>query len=89
MIIRINTITGLIEIEKGDDTKTVPKDQHLIQPNDYNIKRIYYTKHDPEYHRRPIGQSIQREYSGQFKTISKTSRSDKTVKQEPLLDFHY
>lgn len=77
MIIRIDTITGIIEIEKGEEIKTAPIDQHPIQYNTIDIKRKYYKKGDPEYHRKPL-----------IKTISKTSRSDKIVKQEPLLEFH-
>jgi len=78
MIIRINTITGLIEIEKGEEIKTAPIDQHLIQyNNNFDIKRKYYKKWDPEYHRKPI------------KRVSNFLRSDKTVKQEPLLDLDF
>jgi len=79
MIIRIDTITWIIEIEKGEDIKTAPIDQHpiQIQYNDLDITRKYYKKGDPKYHRKPLKKSL------------KTLRSDKTVKQEPLLDFHY
>lgn len=62
--------------EKGVELKTAPIIQHPIQYNPINIKRIYYKKTDPQYHRKPI------------KRASKTLRSDKTVIQEPLLDFH-
>lgn len=77
MIIRINTITWIIEIEKGEEIKTAPIDQHPIQYNQLDITRKYYKKWDPEYHRKPLKKSL------------KTLRSDKTVIQEPLLDFHY
>ena len=75
MIIRIDTNTGLIEIEKGEEIKTAPINQLPIQYNEIDIKRKYYKKGDPEYHRKPI-----------TKKALKFSKSDKTVKQEPLLD---
>lgn len=80
MIIEINTITGLITIqenEKGENLKTAPIKNPPIQYNPIDIKRKYYKKWDPEYHRKP------------FKPISKFLKSDKTVKQEPLLDPCY
>lgn len=82
MIIRINTITGIIEIEKGEEYKTVPNVQLPIQYNEINIKRKYYKKWDPEYHKRPTKPLCKIP-----KTISKTSEFHKTVKQEPLLDL--
>lgn len=63
-----------IIIEKDVNIMTAPIDQHPIQYNPINIKRKYYKKGDPEYHRTPT------------KPISKFLKSDKTVKQEPLLD---
>lgn len=62
--------------EKGVELKTAPIIKHPIQYNPINIKRIYYKKTDPQYHRKPIKRAL------------KTLRSDKTVIQEPLLDFH-
>ena len=67
----------VIEIEKDVNIKTAPIDQHPIQYKPIDIKRKYYKKWDPEYHRKST------------KPISKFSRSDKTVKQEPLLDLCY
>lgn len=64
-----------IIIEKGVNIKTIPLNQHPIQYNNIDIKRKYYKKWDPEYHRKPL-----------TKTILKSSKSDKIVKQEPLLD---
>lgn len=78
MIIRIDTITWIIEIEKGEEIKTAPINQHPIQYNPIDIKRKYYKKGDPEYHRKPL-----------TKTILKSLKSDKTVKQAPLLDLNY
>lgn len=70
-------ITITIQInEKEFNVATVQQDQTPIQYNPISIKRKYYKKWDPEYHRKPT------------KPISKILRSDKTVKQEPLLDFH-
>lgn len=51
-----------------------------IQYNEYSIKRKYYKKWDPEYHRKPLKKS---------KIISTIWGSDKIVKQEPLLEPHY
>ena len=79
IIITINWIK--IIIEKGEEIKTAPKSQHPIQYNPIDIKRKYYKKGDPEYHRKPLKRNT--------KLISKSLRSDKTVIQEPLLDFHY
>lgn len=84
MIITINTITGEIKInseneliEKDENIKTAPINSHPIQYNpNFNIKRKYYKKGDPEYHRKPL-----------IKTVLKSLKSDKTVKQEPLLEF--
>lgn len=66
-----------IIIEKEYSNKTAPNTNTPIQYNQINIKRKYYKKWDPEYHRKPI------------KTILKFLKSDKTVKQEPLLDPYY
>lgn len=66
-----------IIIEKEIIQKTAPDIQSPIQYNPIDIKRKYYKKWDPEYHRRST------------KPISKFSKSDKTVKQEPLLDPCY
>lgn len=66
-----------IIIEKEYSNKTVPNTNTPIQYNQIDIKRKYYKKWDPEYHRKP------------FKPISKFLKSDKTVKQEPLLDPCY
>ena len=66
-----------IIIEKEIIQKTAPDIQPPIQYNEINIKRKYYKKTDPEYHRRST------------KPISKFLKSDKTVKQEPLLDLYY
>lgn len=67
-----------IIIEKDDILKTAPVINHPIQYNQIDIKRKYYKKWDKEYHRKPL-----------TKTTLKTLRSGKTVKQEPLLHFHY
>jgi len=66
-----------IIIEKDDNIKTIPLNHHPIQYNQYSIKRKYYKKWDPEYHRKST------------KPISKFLKSDKIVKQEPLLDPCY
>lgn len=66
-----------IIIEKEYHDKTVPYSNTPIQYNPINIKRKYYTKNDPEYHRKS------------FKPISKSSQFNKTVIQEPLLDQDY
>lgn len=66
-----------IQLEKGEDLKTIPTNQHPIQYNAFNIKRIYYKKTDPQYHRKPIKKAL------------KSSISDMIVRQEPLLDFHW
>lgn len=68
-------ITITIELkEKAEKLNTVHKVQPPIQYNPINIKRIYYKKWDPEYHRKPTKKAL------------KTLKSDKIVKQEPLLD---
>ncbi len=77
MIIIIDTNTWLIKInqqEKGNKEKTIPNLDTPIQYNPINIKRIYLKKTDPGYHRKPI------------KKVSKISKFDRIVKQEPLLD---
>lgn len=66
-----------IIIEKGEEISTIPKSQHPIQYNPIDIKRKYYKKTDPEYHRKPT------------KQFSKFLKPDKIVKQEPLLHFDY
>ena len=65
-----------IQIEKGEQLTTAPEIELPIQYNPIDIKRKYYKKTDKEYHRKPI------------KKVSKFSKSDKVVLQEPLLDFH-
>ena len=84
MIIRIDTNTGLIEIEKGEEIKTAPIDQHPIQYNPINIKRKYYKKWDPEYNRKITKWPICKPT-----IIAKSLKFDKIVKQEPLLDLNY
>ena len=70
------TIEGIkIIIEKGEPLKTAPIEEHPIQYNLIDIKRKYYKKTDPQYHRKPT-----------TKRALMFSKSDKTVKQEPLLD---
>ena len=64
-----------IIIEKEYDNMTIPNIHTPIQYNPINIKRKYYKKWEPEYHRK------------QTKPISKFLKSDKIVKQEPLLDL--
>lgn len=88
MIITINTNTGEIKIhsenelkEKVEKIKTAPINNPPIQYNQLDIKRKYYKKWDPEYHRKPIQRTI-------FKKVSNFLISDKVVKQEPLLEFH-
>lgn len=66
-----------IIIEKENIQKTAPDIHSPIHYNEIDIKRKYYKKTDPEYHRRST------------KPISKFLKSDKTVKQEPLLDPCY
>lgn len=66
-----------IIIEKEYQQKTAPIINTPIQYHDFDIKRKYYKKWDPEYHRKPIKQALM------------SSKSDKTVKQEPLLDLCY
>ena len=63
-------------IEKGEEVMTAPINQLPIQYNPIDITRKYYKKTDKEYHRKPIKRAL------------KISKSDKIVKQEPLLDFH-
>lgn len=79
MIITIDTNTGLINInseitEKEWKYKTIPDNNTPIQYNLIDIKRKYYKKTDPEYHRKPIMKA------------SNFLKFDKIVKQEPLLD---
>lgn len=87
MLITIDTNTGEIKInsqfelkEKVKNLKTAPINNPPIQYNPINLKRKYYKKGDPEYHRKPI------------KSITKKALnfliSDKIVRQEPLLEFH-
>lgn len=66
-----------ILIEKGENYKTAPDNKLPIQYNMIDITRKYYKKGDPEYHRKTL-----------TKKSLKTLKSDKVVKQEPLLDFH-
>lgn len=83
MIIKINTITWEIIIEKGEEIKTAPIVQHPIQYNEINIKRKYYKKGDPEYHRRqtrPLCKPSQ---------VLKILKQNRTVKQEPLLALDF
>lgn len=70
-----------IIIEKSDIIKTIPEQHHPIQYNPIDIKRKYYKKWDPKYHRKPTKKRT--------KTISKFLKFDKIVIQEPLLDLHY
>lgn len=82
MIITIDTNTGLINInseilEKEWNYKTIPDNNTPIQYNLIDIKRKYYKKWDPEYHRKPI------------KKAWEFSKLNRIVKQEPLLDLHY
>lgn len=79
-------ITIIIEwikiiIEKGEEIKTIPINQHPIQYNNFDIKRKYYKKTDPEYHRKPLKWSI--------KPSLKFSKFDNFVQQEPLLHSDY
>lgn len=74
--IEINIEWYKIIIEKEYQYKTIPDTNTPIQYNPINIKRKYYKKWDPEYHRKPI------------KKASDFLRSDKIVKQEPLLDLY-
>lgn len=75
MIIIIDTNSGIIEInEKEWNYKTIPDNNTPIQYNPINIKRKYYKKTDPEYHRKPITK------------VSNFLKSDKIVKQVTLLD---
>ena len=92
MIIEIDTTKGLITIQQNEKEiieKTAPNLQSPIQYNNTQIKRIYLKKTDQWYHRNPIGFWIQRQQSGITKTTLKSSKSDKIVKQEPLLDPYY
>lgn len=73
-----------IIIEKGEDLKTIPTNQHPIQYNKIELKRKYYKKTDEQYHRKPLKGSTYK-----TKTILKTSQFNKIVKQEPLLDQDY
>lgn len=70
------TITITLQ-EKEPNQVTILNDSTPIQYNEFSIKRKYFKKSDPGYHRKPI------------KTISKSLGFDRIVKQEPLLDFHY
>lgn len=83
MIITIDTNTGQIKIdyknqliEKEYIEKTIPSLNTPIQYNQIDIKRKYYKKSDPQYHRKTT------------KPISKFLKFDRIVKQEPLLEFH-
>lgn len=74
--ITINMDDNNIQImKKGEENKTIPSKQPPIQYNEYSIKRKYYKKWDPEYHRKPS-------------PILKFSKFGKIVKQEPLLVIH-
>lgn len=85
MLITIN-----IEInEKGEIIKTIPELKPPIKYNNISIKRKYYNKWDPKYHRNKIGYSITRQQLNITKTTSKILKSDRIVKQEPLLDLDY
>lgn len=67
-----------IIIEKEKVEKTAPNLQSPIQYNPISIKRKYFKKWDPEYNRKPL-----------IKTILKSSKFDRIVKQEPLLVPYY
>lgn len=73
-----------IIIEKDDNIKTAPIHNHPIKYNPISIKRKYYNKSDPEYHRKSTKPRCKIP-----KPISTSLKSDKIVIQEPLLDFHY
>ena len=77
MIITIDTNTGFIEIKKEWQYKTIPDKDTPIQYHQINIHRKYFKKWDPEYHRKPL-----------TKTALKSSKFDRIVKQEPLLDLY-
>jgi len=92
IIIKIDNYTITIEQEKEvnlNDTykDQLPKSSTNILNNNIQIKRIYYKKGDPNYHRSPIGYSKER-IKNWTTLISKFSKFDKIVKQEPLPDFH-
>lgn len=87
MLITIDTKTGEIKInsqfelkEKVKNLKTAPINNPPIQYNPINLKRKYYKKGDPEYHRKPI--------KSKTKKALNFLISDKIVRQEPLLEFH-
>lgn len=69
------TITITVN-EKETNQITFLNDKPPIQYKEFSIKRKYYRKWDPEYHRKPI------------KKVSKSSELNKIVRQVPLLDFH-
>jgi len=88
MIITIDKNTGQIKItsnfklnEKDEKIKTVPIINHPIQYNLIDIKRKYYKKWDPQYHRKQGKVKIKKSLNSLV--------SGKTVIQEPLLDQHY
>lgn len=68
--------------EKTVELNTIHKVKPSIQYNPINIKRIYYKKSDPQYHRKTYKPLC-------IKPISKTLISDMIVKQEPLLDLDF
>lgn len=75
-----------IIIEKEDNLNLRPELNNLpIKYNPIDIKRKYYKKWEQGYNRNPIWQSKERQ---RINLISNFSKFDKTVKQEPLLDFH-
>ena len=82
MIITINTITGVITInkEKGLKNATHPYKETPIQYNEIDITRKYYKKNEEWYKR--VFKNITP------KKVLKSLKSDKVVIQEPLLDFH-
>lgn len=81
MIITIDTNTEKIEIKKDEKIKTVPVLNHPPKYNNISIKRIYYKKTDPEYHRKKT-------FPITTKKASTFLISGKTVKQAPLLDLY-
>lgn len=91
MIITINTITGIIQIiEKEEKIKTAPKFDPPIQYHEKSIKRKYYKKWDPEYHRNKIWLwKIRQDLNIITKRASRILTPHKTVIQAQLLDLDF
>lgn len=87
--ITLDNYTITIHIEKEDiNTNNSPIRKYPpIQYHDIQAKRIYYKKWDPQYKRKPLPK-LSQEQKKRLNLFLMTSKSDKAVKQEPLLAVH-